>query len=117
MPLCFLPAWFLRWKILNPMLIGSEGSILAACAATKFKWAVNISGGYHHANCVYGGGLCIYPDISLAVHYVQTRLNLKKVMIIDLDAHQGNGHERDHLNNSDVFIVDAYKHDIFPEDM
>lgn len=37
-------------------------------------------------------------------------------MIIDLDAHQGNGHERDHINRSDVFIVDAYNHNIYPGD-
>ena len=38
-------------------------------------------------------------------------------MIVDLDANQGNGHGRDFMNNPDVFIVDAYNHDIFPEDM
>ena len=38
-------------------------------------------------------------------------------MIIDLDAHQGNGHERDHLNNEDVYIVDAYNHRIYPGDI
>ena len=118
MPLCFLPAWTLRWRVLNPMLLSTEGTILASCAATKFKWAVNVSGGgYHHAHCKSGGGFCIYPDITLAVHYVQTRLNLKRVMIVDLDAHQGNGHERDHLENPDVFIVDAYNHRIYPGDM
>lgn len=37
-------------------------------------------------------------------------------MIIDLDAHQGNGHERDHINRDDVFIVDAYNHHIYPGD-
>lgn len=37
-------------------------------------------------------------------------------MIIDLDAHQGNGHERDHINRDDVFIVDAYNHNIYPGD-
>ena len=37
-------------------------------------------------------------------------------MIIDLDAHQGNGHERDHIDRRDVFIVDAYNHSIYPGD-
>ena len=35
-------------------------------------------------------------------------------MIVDLDAHQGNGHERDHLNDPDCYIVDAYNHGIYP---
>lgn len=37
-------------------------------------------------------------------------------MIVDLDAHQGNGHERDHIGNEDVYIVDAYNHRIYPGD-
>ena len=98
------------------MLYGSEGTILATIAATKLKWAVHIGGGYHHANSQYGGGLCIYPDITLAIHYAQTRLNVKKAMVVDLDVHQGNGHEMDHLNNPDVFTVDVYNHNIFPGD-
>ena len=37
-------------------------------------------------------------------------------MIVDLDAHQGNGHERDHIDNPYVHIVDAYNHAIYPGD-
>lgn len=37
-------------------------------------------------------------------------------MIIDLDAHQGNGHERDMLDDKEVFIVDVYNHHIYPCD-
>jgi len=33
-----------------------------------------------------------------------------------LDAHQGNGHERDHIGDDDTFIIDAYNHDIYPND-
>jgi histone deacetylase 11 len=74
------------------MLLATEGTILAAATALKIKWAINLSGGYHHASCTVGGGFCIYPDISLAIHYLKTRNNLQRFMIIDLDAHQGNGH-------------------------
>lgn len=116
MPLCFIPGFLLRWRVLNPMLLATEGTILASLAALKLKWAINLSGGYHHASFNRGGGFCVYPDISLAVHYLQSRLGIQKVMIIDLDAHQGNGHERDHLKRDDVFIVDFYNHDIYPGD-
>jgi len=37
-------------------------------------------------------------------------------MIVDLDAHQGNGHERDFIGNENVFIVDFYNPGIFPRD-
>ena len=38
-------------------------------------------------------------------------------MIVDLDAHQGNGHERDHLGDKDTYIMDAYNHNIYPGDV
>jgi len=75
-----------------------------------------LSGGYHHASIKSGEGFCIYPDITLLVHYLRTRENLKKIMIIDLDAHQGNGYERDLKDDDDTFIVDAYNHNIYPGD-
>ena len=40
----------------------------------------------------------------------------KRFLIIDLDAHQGNGHERDHMDKSKFFIIDAYHHGIYPAD-
>jgi len=35
-------------------------------------------------------------------------------MIIDLDAHQGDGHGADHIGDKDTFIIDAYNHMIYP---
>ena len=94
----------------------TEGTILASLIALEKKWAVNVGGGFHHAHYQDGGGFCLFPDISLAVHYLKTRKNIKRVMIIDLDAHQGNGHQRDHIKDDSVFIVDAYNHGIYPGD-
>lgn len=91
-PFWWLPGWVYRWKILSPMLRAVEGSILASYLALQLGWAVNLSGGFHHASYDRGGGFCIYPDISLIVYYLQSRLGLKRFLIIDLDAHQGNGY-------------------------
>lgn len=116
MPLFFLPAFLLRWRVLDPMLTATEGSLLAVCAAMRLGWAVNLSGGFHHASFEQGGGFCVYPDISLAVHYLRSRLGVRRVMVVDLDAHQGNGHESDHLGDEEVFTFDAYNHHIYPND-
>ena len=40
----------------------------------------------------------------------------KRFLIIDLDAHQGNGHERDHIDKDKFYIIDAYNHQIYPGD-
>lgn len=37
-------------------------------------------------------------------------------MIIDLDAHQGNGYQRDYVLNENIYIVDFYNHKIYPQD-
>lgn len=116
-PFWWLPGWVYRWKILSPMLRAVEGSILASYLALQLGWAVNLSGGFHHASYDRGGGFCIYPDISLIVHYLQSRLGLKRFLIIDLDAHQGNGYQRDLVANEDVYIVDCYNSRIFPQDI
>ena len=79
-------------------------------------WAVNLSGGFHHATKSGGGGFCIYPDITFITHFLRKVYGLKKIMIVDLDAHQGNGHERDHIGDPDTFIMDCYNHRIYPND-
>ena len=49
-PLFFLPGFILRFRVLNPMMRATMGSVDAACMALKHQWAINLGGGYHHAN-------------------------------------------------------------------
>lgn len=115
--LSYFPSYLTRKKVLIPMLYATGGSVLAATLAAKKGWAVNLGGGYHHATKTEGGGFCIYADITLIVHYMRKHHPMfRKFMIIDLDAHQGNGHERDFLGDPDVFIVDMYNYKIYPND-
>ena len=88
----------------------------AACLALKHGWGINLSGGYHHATCSDGGGFCIYPDITFICHYLRKWHNVRRFLVIDLDAHQGNGHERDLGDDPEVHIVDAYNNYIYPGD-
>jgi histone deacetylase 11 len=105
-----LPAWTLRLRLLEPMQCASLGSVEAACMALKHRWAINLCGGFHHATRCSGGGFCIYPDITFITHYLELWFKITKFMIIDLDAHQGNGHERDHQDREKYYIIDAYNH-------
>ncbi|CAD8212039.1 unnamed protein product [Paramecium pentaurelia] len=112
----FLPGVFLRSFLLDSMLLATSGSVYGAKLALEKGWAINLSGGYQHASLNRGGGFCIYPDITLVVNYLKKYCNLKKITIIDLDAHQGNGYERDFLNDSSVYIIDFYNSYIYPRD-
>lgn len=101
------------------MLFATQGSIDASCIALEKKWAINIGGGYHHASGNSGGGFCVFADITLTIQHLRNYHGdrVQRVMILDLDAHQGNGHEKDFLNDKQTFIVDFYNHYIYPNDI
>ncbi|VDM59876.1 unnamed protein product [Angiostrongylus costaricensis] len=93
------------------------GGTVAACRiALDRGWAVHLGGGFHHAYRSSGGGFCVYADISLALKILFGMRLIEKAMIIDLDAHQGNGHERDFGDDERVFILDVYNPRIYPRD-
>ncbi|XP_041815902.1 histone deacetylase 11 isoform X2 [Chelmon rostratus] len=80
-------------------------------------WAINVGGGFHHCSSDRGGGFCAYADITLAIKFLFERVEgISRATIIDLDAHQGNGHERDFLDDRRVFIMDMYNRYIYPGD-
>lgn len=112
-----LPMWTIRRCVLRPMLLATGGTLEAARRAVGHGWAINLSGGYHHASLDRGGGFCIYPDITLAVRAIRAEnAAVVKIMIIDLDAHQGDGYARDLGDDPDTFIFDMYNPDIYPQD-
>ena len=53
------------------MLLGSVGSVDSAYLAMEKGWAINLSGGFHHARKNGGEGFCVYPDISMIVYYLR----------------------------------------------
>jgi acetoin utilization deacetylase AcuC-like enzyme len=52
---------------------------------------VNLAGGTHHAHYDFGAGYCVFNDAVIAARGVQSRALAKRVLIVDLDVHQGNG--------------------------
>lgn len=114
----YIPPFLLRSFILTPFLYATSGTILAAYIALEKGCAINLGGGFHHASSNFGHGFCVFADISLSIHAIRQYTHVKKVMIIDLDAHQGDGHEKEKINNEDedLYIIDAYHEGIFPND-
>ncbi|KAI3833670.1 hypothetical protein MKW92_021239 [Papaver armeniacum] len=102
-PIALLPHWLVRQKVLYPF-------------RKQRGWAINVGGGFHHCCADKGGGFCIYADISLCIIFAFMRLDISRVMIIDLDAHQGNGHEMDFGKDRRVYTLDMYNPDIYPFD-
>uniref|UniRef100_A0A8B9QB71 Histone deacetylase 11 n=1 Tax=Apteryx owenii TaxID=8824 RepID=A0A8B9QB71_APTOW len=116
-PVLFLPNFLVQRKVLKPLRTQTGGTIMAGKLAVDRGWAINVGGGFHHCSSDKGGGFCAYADITLAIKFLFERVQgVSKATIIDLDAHQGNGHERDFMDDSRVYIMDAYNRYIYPGD-
>jgi len=111
-----LPHCIIDKSLLKPMRLQTGGTILAAKVALERKYAINIGGGFHHANANEGGGFCLYADITLAIQYLLLTEEIGTAMIVDLDAHQGNGHENDFMDDNRVYIFDMFNYTIYPGD-
>ncbi|XP_035857652.1 histone deacetylase 11 isoform X5 [Sander lucioperca] len=116
-PLLFLPNFLVQRKVLRPLRTQTGGTIMAGKLAVDRGWAINVGGGFHHCSSDRGGGFCAFADITLAIKFLFERVEgISRATIIDLDAHQGNGHERDFLDDRRVFIMDVYNRYIYPGD-
>ncbi len=69
----------------------TEGTRLALRAALADGCAVNLAGGTHHAFADRGEGFCVLNDVAVAVRDLQTDHPRLRIMVVDTDAHQGNG--------------------------
>ncbi|XP_017122734.1 histone deacetylase 11 [Drosophila elegans] len=116
--MAFVPNRYIQRSYLRPMRFQAAGSILAGKLALDFGWAINLGGGFHHCCSYRGGGFCPYADISLLIIrlFEQEPFRVRRVMIVDLDAHQGNGHERDFGHVAAVYILDMYNAFVYPKD-
>src|SRR5690349_14692585 len=63
----------------------------AAAAALEDGIAMNLAGGTHHAFADHGEGFCVFNDIAIAIRLLQHARRVRRVAVIDLDVHQGNG--------------------------
>lgn len=68
-----------------------DGTLQAAVKALITGVAFNTAGGTHHAGRNFGEGFCLFNDQAVAAAYLNQRGLAKKILIIDLDVHQGNG--------------------------
>jgi len=57
----------------------------------EFKKAVSVGGGLHHAKPEYGEGICLYNDVAFCGRYLLEKYRLERILILDTDAHAGNG--------------------------
>lgn len=84
------------------------GSIQAAVFALDHGIGMNIAGGTHHAFTDRGEGFCLLNDLAVTANYLIENQLAKRILIVDLDVHQGNGTAEIFQNRTDVFTFSMH---------
>lgn len=91
-----------------------SGTIQAALFALEHGIAMNSAGGTHHAFTNRGEGFCLLNDIAIAACYLLRHSKAKKILVVDLDVHQGNGTAEIFYNDPRVFTFSMHGEKNFP---
>ncbi|MEO8772875.1 MAG: histone deacetylase, partial [Gelidibacter sp.] len=95
-------------------LIIADGTIKASEFALNYGIAMNIAGGTHHAYSDHGEAFCMLNDQAIAARYLQEKRLAKKIMMVDLDVHQGNGTAEIFQNDRTVFTFSMHGKSNYP---
>lgn len=90
------------------------GTILTAKLALQYGCACNTAGGTHHAFPSYGSGFCIFNDLAIASRVLQKLELVQKILIVDLDVHQGDGTAHIFEADESVFTFSMHCEANFP---
>lgn len=95
-------------------LLLTQGTIEAAAFALEYGLSYNIAGGTHHAFADCGEGFCVLNDNAVAAQYLLDNQLVKKILVVDLDVHQGNGTASIFSGRNDVFTFSMHGANNFP---
>jgi acetoin utilization deacetylase AcuC-like enzyme len=92
----------------------AQGTIECCHFALSYGISMNVAGGTHHAYADRGEGFCLLNDAAIASNYLLANHLSKKILIVDLDVHQGNGTAVIFQNESRVFTFSMHGKDNYP---
>jgi acetoin utilization deacetylase AcuC-like enzyme len=95
-------------------LRSTGAAVDAAAAALADGIAASLAGGTHHAGSDWGEGYCVFNDTAVAAREMQARGMVERVVILDLDVHQGNGTAEIFAADPSVFTVSVHGARNFP---
>ena len=95
-------------SVVRRSFVATGGTVLASKLALDSKLACNTAGGSHHATYSFGAGYCVFNDVAVAANYLKNKGYAKKILILDLDVHQGNGNSEIFKNDKDVFTFSMH---------
>ena len=101
-------------SVVKRSLVATGGTVLASKLAINYGISCNTAGGSHHANYNGGAGYCVFNDVAVAAHYLLNRGLANKILIVDLDVHQGNGNSDIFKENRNVFTFSMHSKTNYP---
>ena len=101
-------------SVVRRSFIATGGTVLATKLALNYGIACNTAGGSHHATSNEGAGFCVFNDVAVAAKYLTTRGLANRILIIDLDVHQGNGNSEIFKNDNQVFTFSMHSKVNYP---
>ncbi|MBD2840734.1 histone deacetylase family protein [Erythrobacter rubeus] len=90
------------------------GTWLAARLAMEHGYAANSAAGSHHALADTGAGYCVFNDLAVASHRLIAEGDVKHILIVDLDVHQGDGTASLTAGREDIFTLSLHAEKNFP---
>lgn len=92
----------------------ASGTLQCAFFAQQYGVAMNVAGGTHHAYAFRGEGFCCTNDIAVAANYLLHHNIVSKILVVDLDVHQGNGTAHIFRHEPRVFTFSIHGAKNFP---
>jgi acetoin utilization deacetylase AcuC-like enzyme len=90
------------------------GTMLTARLALEHGLACHLAGGTHHAFPAYGSGFCIFNDVAVAARQLLVEGAVQRLMVVDLDVHQGDGTAAIFAGDPRVFTLSLHAASNFP---
>lgn len=104
----------LSQELVDREVIIAQGTITGCEYALENGIAMNIAGGTHHAYTDKGEAFCLLNDQAIGARYLQKNGNAKKILIVDLDVHQGNGTAEIFADDPGVFTFSMHGRNNYP---
>jgi acetoin utilization deacetylase AcuC-like enzyme len=101
-------------RIARRSLLSAGGTWLAARLALAHGFAANSAGGSHHALADSGAGYCVFNDLAITAHRLIAEGEVERIMVVDLDVHQGDGTAALTRANAAIFTLSIHAQSNFP---
>lgn len=94
--------------------LSAAGTLLAARLALEHGIACNMAGGSHHAGPDGGAGYCVFNDVAVAARALLDEGRVARILVVDVDVHQGDGTARVFADEPRVFTLSLHAERNYP---